>query len=180
MLPWVLGALAVLALILLLTQCGHRDDRSTTTTTQQTTTQRVAGAPLAQGSLADQLDQFLASKGGLPRTFSFDRLNFDTGKATIRSADEQDLNDIARVFAAYPSARAAIVGYTDAQGSSGANEQLGADRARSVIAALQQRGVDPKRFEARSGLGGRMNSPTKRSASARSPLMSIRSSGWPP
>ncbi|MDP9086811.1 MAG: DUF2171 domain-containing protein, partial [Pseudomonadota bacterium] len=109
MLPWVLGAVVLLALVALLTQLG-RHDKTTTTTTEQTVTQRVAGAPLREGTLAYQLDQFLASKDGLPRTFTFDNLNFDTGSATLREADMTDLDDIARVFAAYPRARAAIVG----------------------------------------------------------------------
>lgn len=153
MLPWVLGALVLLALILLLTQCGDRgkDRQATTTTTQQTTTQRVAGAPLREGTLAYQLDQFLASGDGLPRTFTFDKLNFDSGQATVREQDKGDLDDVARVFAAHPKARAAIIGYTDAQGSAPANKELGADRARAVIAALQARGVDPSRLEARTG-----------------------------
>ena len=149
MLPWVLGGLVLLALLLLLTQCGHRSSSNTTAGT--TTTQRVAGAPLQEGTLAYQLDQFLASKDGLPRTFTFDQLNFDPGQSAIRSAETGDLDDIARVFAAYPHARAAIAGYTDAQGAPGANKQLGADRARALIAALQQRGVDPSRLEARTG-----------------------------
>lgn len=152
MLPWVLGALVLLALLALLTQCGKHDDgATTTTTTTQTVTQRVAGAPLRDGTLAYSLDQFLSSKDGLPRTFTFDKLNFDTGSATLREADMTDLDDIARVFAAYPGARAAIIGYTDAKGSSPANANLGADRARAVIAALQQRGIEPARFEARTG-----------------------------
>jgi outer membrane protein OmpA-like peptidoglycan-associated protein len=152
MLPWVLGALVVLALLALLTQCGKHDDRTTTTTTTtQTVTPHVAGAPLRDGTLAYSLDQFLSSKDGLPRTFTFDKLNFDTGSATLREADMTDLDDIARVFAAYPGARAAIVGYTDANGNPQANANLGADRARAVIAALQQRGIDPARLEARTG-----------------------------
>lgn len=152
MLPWVLGALVLLALIGLLTQCGHHDSRSaTTTTTTQTVTQHYAGAPLQQGTLAYDLERFLGSSDGLPRTFTFDRLNFDPGQATIRTQDLSDLDDIARVFAGYPHARAAIVGYTDAQGTPTANKQLGADRAKAVVAAFQQRGVDPSRLEARTG-----------------------------
>lgn len=151
MLPWVLGALVLLALIALLTQCGRHDRATTTTTTTEQTTQRVVGAPLRAGSLADNLDQFLASKDGLPRTFTFDKVNFDTGSAQLRAADRTDLDDIARVFAAHPDARAAIIGYTDAKGTPGINASLGDDRARAVVAALQQRGLDPARLEARTG-----------------------------
>ena len=67
------------------------------------------------------------------------------------------------MFAAYPGARAAIVGYTDAQGAAAANKELGADRARAVVAALQQRGADPARIEARTG---GENDPTATNASS--------------
>jgi outer membrane protein OmpA-like peptidoglycan-associated protein len=69
----------------------------------------------------------------------------------LRSDDVGDLNDIARVLAAYPDSRAAIVGYADARGDSRFNRDLGANRARAVIAALAARGVPAERLEARSG-----------------------------
>ena len=79
-------------------------------------TPRVAGAPLIPGTLAYDLDRFMNSKDGLPRTFTFDAVNFDSGTANLRGADDRDLNDIARVLAAYPNSRAAVVGYADARG----------------------------------------------------------------
>ena len=152
-LPWIIGGLALLALIAALSQ-RDKDDRdadATVTPNEEIAVPRVAGAPLTEGSLAYSLDQFLAGKDGTPRTFTFERLNFNTGQATIRDADDRDLDDIARVFAAYPKAKAAVVGYTDARGDAASNKELGADRARAVIAALASRGVDPDRFEARTG-----------------------------
>ena len=153
-LPWIIGGLALIALIAALSQCEREDADDATrgdTASEEVVVPRVAGAPLSEGTLAYSLEQFLASEDGTPRTFTFDRLNFNTGQATIRDADDRDLDDIARVFAAYPKARAAVVGYTDARGDAAGNKELGADRARAVIAALAGRGVDPERFEARTG-----------------------------
>ncbi len=153
--PWLVGGAAVLALLLALSQCNkhNRDAVVTPAESDQAVVipPRVAGAPLHEGSLAYDLDRFLAGKDGTPRTFTFDRLNFDAGAATIRRADEGDLDDIARVFAGYPDARAAVIGYTDANGAAVNNRELGGQRARAVIAALAARGVAPKRIEARTG-----------------------------
>ncbi len=155
MLPWVLGGLALLALILALATCEGKDDgrasRTTDSGASAVVTPRVAGAPLVPGSLAYDLDRFMGSKDGLPRTFTFDAINFDSGTANLRRADNDDLNDIARVLAAYPGARAAIVGYADARGDSRFNRDLGANRARAVVAALGSRGVPVERLEARTG-----------------------------
>ena len=155
MLPWVLGGLALLALILALATCeGDKDGREVRTANGEVpavVTPRVAGAPLIPGTLAYDLDRFMGSKDGLPRTFTFDTVNFDSGTANLRGADDADLNDIARVLAAYPDSRAAVVGYADARGDSNFNRDLGANRARAVVTALAARGVPTERLEARSG-----------------------------
>ena len=44
-----------------------------------------------------------------------------------------------------------MVGFADAQGNSAFNRDLGANRAREVIAALASRGVPAERLEARTG-----------------------------
>lgn len=154
LLPWVLLGLLVLALLIGLSQCDRDDDRRTRTADRdasETVVPAVAGAPLREGSLAYDLDRFLAGTDGTPRTFTFDKINFDSGTASLREDDRSDLDDLARVLAAYPKAKLAVVGYTDAQGPAVANRELGAERARAVIAALAGRGVDPDRLDARTG-----------------------------
>jgi len=155
MLPYVLGGLALLALILALSQCERDDDDRSARTADDDVpamiTPRVAGAPLVPGTLAHDLDRFMISKDGLPRTFTFDAVNFDSGTANLRGQDNADLDDIARVLSAYPKSRAAIVGYSDARGDSRFNRDLGASRARAVVAALGSRGVPADRLEARTG-----------------------------
>ncbi len=154
MLPWVLAGLALLALIIALSQCDRGDDNHAPTddaAVPAAVTPRVAGAPLIPGTLAYDLDRFMASKDGVPRTFTFDAVNFDSGTANLHGEDSGDLDDIARVLAAYASSRAAVVGYADARGDSAFNRDLGANRAKAVVAALASRGVPADRIEARSG-----------------------------
>ena len=154
MLWWVVGGLALLTLILALATCGKDDgdrNRAADSATPAIVTPRVAGAPLTPGTLAYDLDRFMGSKDGLPRTFAFDVVNFASGTANLRNAEGNDLDDIARVLAAYPSSRAAVVGYADALGDSAFNRDLGANRAKAVIAALAARGVPADRIEARTG-----------------------------
>ena len=154
MLPWVLAGLALLALIIALSQCDRDDGtahRTADSAAPAVVTPRVAGAPLIPGTLAYDLNRFMSGTDGLPRTFTFGEINFDPGTANLRTDDVGDLNDIARVLAAYPDSRAAIVGYADARGDSRFNRDLGTNRARAVIAALAARGVPAERLEARSG-----------------------------
>ncbi|MDQ3074329.1 MAG: DUF2171 domain-containing protein [Pseudomonadota bacterium] len=150
MLPWVLAGLALLALLVALGQCQRGDDSRRVTETS-VVTPRVAGAPLVPGTLAYDLNRFMSSEDGVPRTFTLDGVNFDSGTANLRGQDSSDLNDIARVLAAYPNSRAAIVGYADARGDSVFNRDLGANRARAVVTALSSRGVPADRLEARTG-----------------------------
>ncbi|WP_166037066.1 OmpA family protein [Sphingosinicella sp. YJ22] len=154
-LPWILGALLLLFLLFLLLSAldegidngrdGDDDDRSRITET------RRGDGSYAAGTIAGDLDRFLRSDERAPRTFTFDRLNFDRGSAAVRSTDVVDMDQLAQVLLAYPTARIAIIGYTDAEGSGRANAELGEDRADAVAEALAARGVSPERLETRSG-----------------------------
>ena len=75
--------------------------------------------------------------------FDFDRLLFDTGKATLQPASDEQLNNIASILKAYPQVKVRIGGYTDNTGDPAANLQLSQQRADAVRAALIQGGVDP-------------------------------------
>jgi len=149
LLPWILGGLLLLALLFGLSQCDRDDGRASRDSA--VVTPRVVGAPLREGTLAYDVDGFLAGKDGTPRTFTLDKVNFDSGTAGLREDDRGDLDDLARVLAAYPNARATVVGYADARGPAAMNRDLGAERAKAVVTALASRGVDPKRIDARTG-----------------------------
>ena len=73
--------------------------------------------------------------------FAFDRLNFDSGSATLRADSREQLDNIAAIFRAYPNLRAVVVGYTDNVGNSDSNLALSQARADTVKAQLVARGI---------------------------------------
>lgn len=155
-LPWILGGLLLLLLLFVLLKAldegteDGRDTRADDDRSRIAETRRGDGG-YAPGTIAGDLERFLRSDERAPRTFTFDRLNFDRGSAGVRQTDVVDMDQLAQVLLAHPTARIAIVGYTDAEGSGRANAELGEDRADSVAEALAARGVSPERLETRSG-----------------------------
>ena len=161
LIPWLLAGLLALLVLVLLFQ-DRDDDRPPAAAA---TTAMPAAAPvvapvtlpdgerieLVQGTLAYDVQAYLASQEAAPRTFAFDALNFDTGRSEIRREERQGIDDLARVLAAYPSTRVRIVGYTDSRGGELPNQALAYQRARQVAEALEDRGVDENRVEAVSG-----------------------------
>jgi outer membrane protein OmpA-like peptidoglycan-associated protein len=81
--------------------------------------------------------------------FDFDRLLFDTGKATLQPQSQEQLGNIAAILKAYPNVKARIGGYTDNTGDAAANVALSQARADNVVAELVKLGVDPSRIEAK-------------------------------
>jgi OmpA-OmpF porin, OOP family len=81
----------------------------------------------------------------------FDRLQFDSGKATLQQASQEQLRNIARILRAYPNVMISIGGYADTTGDAGV--KLSQERAASVMAALVLLGIDPSRMAAK-GYGG--------------------------
>jgi OOP family OmpA-OmpF porin len=80
--------------------------------------------------------------------FDFDRLTFDTGKATLQDSSTEQLQNIAAILKAYPKVKVKIGGYTDNTGNKEANLRLAQDRATNVMHELVQRGVDSSRLAA--------------------------------
>jgi outer membrane protein OmpA-like peptidoglycan-associated protein len=80
--------------------------------------------------------------------FDFDRLTFDTGKATLQDSSVDQLQNIAAILKAYPKVKVKIGGYTDNTGNKEANLRLAQDRATNVMQELVQRGVDASRLAA--------------------------------
>src|SRR5215469_955993 len=81
--------------------------------------------------------------------FDFDRLLFDTGRATLQPASQEQLTNIAEILKAYPQVQIRIGGYTDNTGDPAANLQLSQQRADNVMAELTRLGVDPSRMNAK-------------------------------
>ena len=164
-LPWLLLALGLLALILALSRC-NRDEPAAVVApaavdpvapavvpvaVERVTLPGGAAVDLEPASLNYELQRYLASPAPAPRTFTFDKLNFDTSSSAIRAEDQPTLAALAQIMQAYPNARVRLVGYADARGTDPANAQLGAQRAQAVAAALTQAGVATGRVETASG-----------------------------
>jgi|SRR5579863_3492338 len=81
--------------------------------------------------------------------FAFDRLLFDSGKATLQPASQEQLSNVAAIMKAYPGVKIHIGGYTDNSGDPQQNVKLSQDRADNVMAALTMLGVDPARMDAK-------------------------------
>ncbi len=78
--------------------------------------------------------------------FNFDRLLFDTGKATLQPSSQEQLDNIANILKAYPNVHVKIGGYTDNTGDASANMTLSTERAKNVMDALVSAGIDPSRL----------------------------------
>jgi len=156
-LPWLIAALALLALLFALSRC-HRDD-----------TAAVAPAPAASASPGEVvgttpnagradalagtagLGTYLAGTEATPRTFTFEKLNFDTAKSEVRPADQAEVGQVAATLKQYGTAHIRIAGYADARGPDAANMALGKARADAIKAALVSQGIDASRIETVSG-----------------------------
>jgi OmpA-OmpF porin, OOP family len=80
--------------------------------------------------------------------FNFDRLLFDTGKATLQPASQEQLTNIGEILKAYPNVHVKIGGYSDNTGDPQANMALSSARATNVMNALLNQGIDPSRLTA--------------------------------
>ena len=80
--------------------------------------------------------------------FDFDRLLFDTGKATLQPSSQVQLGDVANILKAYPAVKVKLGGYTDNVGDKQFNMKLSDERAKNVMAELVKLGVEPARMSA--------------------------------
>ncbi len=157
-LAWLALLAGILALLFALSRCD-RDRAAVVTPVANTTEAADAGvvattpnAPAADALAGTAgLGAFLAGTEPAPRTFVFEKLNFDTAKSEVRAADAAEVGEVAGVLKQYGNARIRIAGYADARGNDAANMTLGKARADSIKAALVAQGVDAGRIETVSG-----------------------------
>ena len=156
-LAWIALIAGILALLLGLSRCNRNDTAAVAPAPTASATEAavVGTTPDAGKSTAlagtSALGGYLAGNEAAPRRFQFEKLNFDTAKSDVRSADAAEVGQIATVLKQYGNAHVRIAGYADARGSSAANDALGKARADAVKAALVQQGIDAGRIETVSG-----------------------------
>ena len=80
--------------------------------------------------------------------FNFDRILFETGKATLNPVSMDQISNINSILKAYPSVEIKIGGYTDNTGDPKANQKLSLERAEAVRTSLLEKGVEGIRMVA--------------------------------
>lgn len=112
---------------------------------------------VAPGSVAEDLQRFLASPAPAPRLFTLRALEFDEGKVAMPPGAAGEVKDLARILAAYPKARVEVVGYADVPKNVAvavdvqAAAETGRRRAAALAEALIAAGVSGKAVVAVSG-----------------------------
>ena len=80
--------------------------------------------------------------------FTFDRLEFETGSATLTPGSQPQLRNIVEILRCYPNVTVKFGGYTDNVGDPASNQRLSearADNARQTVIGM---GIDQSRVEA--------------------------------
>ena len=176
-LPWVLGAVAVLALIswAVFRRVPRQMDIArapvvTEPATPATSAELPAPAtePAAapqQGAPATQplpeslqpggmqaLNVLIEGTDTLPQNFVLSGLEYRFNSAELEPSSAAILDDVAATLKAYPSTTIRVEGHTDAIGSPAVNTQVSTGRAHAVKDYLIDQGVESDRIEA-VGLG---------------------------
>ena len=84
---------------------------------------------------------------GCPATVNL-HINFENNSAAILASSNERLDKYADFLKKHTNYSAKIVGYTDSRGSASYNKKLSLKRAKAVLAALVQRGVNPAQLTA--------------------------------
>lgn len=91
---------------------------------------------------ADKIISAINTKG-----FATLHINFDTGKSRIKSESYEIVSEITKMLNANPDLKISIEGHTDNVGNHEANMKLSKNRARSVLMALVDEGIDETRLK---------------------------------
>lgn len=159
--PWLIGLVLLAAVLFIgLRSCGYAvsdtdyEGNAVAVDAAAADVEAMAGATSATAAPAAPLGQaeaYLAGTEPGPRSFAFERLNFDTASAEIREADRAEIAQLNTLLQRYPMVAVEIVGFTDARGGGAANATLGQQRADAVKAALVALGTAGTRLTTRSG-----------------------------
>ena len=103
-----------------------------------------------EGSLEDQIVKFIqddSQKIDKKTWFNFDRLLFDTGKTTLKTESQEQIDKTVAILKAFPKVKIKIGGYTDNVGDAKSNMKLSAERAMVVMNGIVAGGIDKSRLE---------------------------------
>ncbi|UOB18907.1 OmpA family protein [Abyssalbus ytuae] len=91
---------------------------------------------------ADDILKEISDKG-----FATLHINFDTGKSRIKADSYEIITEIVKMMKANPDMKISIEGHTDNVGDEASNMKLSDNRAKSVLIAITDEGVDESRLK---------------------------------
>ncbi len=151
-LAWAALIAGLLALLLFgLKGCDRKPKGEMTETVTTTSTAAAPAATATTSTFNEDVKTFLAGNDPAPKTFTFDKVLFDTASATIKSDEMSTVDSLAQTLTSYPKAKVRLIGYTDARPIAEGNAKLGADRAAAVAKALEAKGIAADRIETATG-----------------------------
>jgi outer membrane protein OmpA-like peptidoglycan-associated protein len=98
--------------------------------------------------LAQELENAKTKKTDRGTVLTLSSILFESGTAEIKPGSERTLEKLATYLKEYPELKVVIEGFTDSVGPAEFNKQLSENRARSVMQALSENGVDESRVSA--------------------------------
>lgn len=114
----------------------------------QARNREVEAARLKAQSLEQELKDLQAKKTERGLVLTLGDVLFDTGKSSLKPGAYATIERLAQALNENPARQVQIEGHTDSTGSADFNQALSEDRARSVQAALMQRGVSGSQITA--------------------------------
>lgn len=163
-LPWLIGIVAAIGLFFGLRGCqdeGANRPAGSSATTPGPTTPIVTEVPrevmelvlpdgtalkLESGHVGFELVRFLQSAEPAPRSFRFEDLTYDSASDSLDETSTATVRTVAAIMQAFPAMTARIVGHTDSEGDSSANQALSQRRARAVEALIEAGGIADERI----------------------------------
>lgn len=109
-------------------------------------TKALEGVKFATGSVGEKFSNFLSSGKEGDEAFAFNNLNFTVGSSTIDAASLTEVDNLAKVLAAFKTVNIEVGGHTDNTGNAATNEKLSQERADSVKDRLIKQGIDGSRI----------------------------------
>lgn len=103
-----------------------------------------------KGSIEDKFYAFLKDPTAVANKdlwFNFDQVLFASGKSTLKTGSEKQLENTCEILKAYPQVKIKIGGYTDNIGDSLANVKLSTARAKTVYTFMLNKGVEKTSFD---------------------------------
>lgn len=83
-----------------------------------------------------------------PRSYTLNKLQFEVGKATLKSESYVLLSDLIEIMQLKPDMKIEVSGHTDSVGDDGSNLVLSQERANSVKSYLISKGINGNRINA--------------------------------